>query len=860
MEEGRIVTSTSESSDQPSAGTSAVDSSAVSAEAVGAAVPASYGADEIQHLKGVEGIRTRPAMYIGDTGSPGLHHLVYEVVDNSIDEAVNGYATEIEVQINIDESVSIVDNGRGIPVDTVKGDGRPALEVVLTEIHAGGKFNRESGYRVGTGGLHGVGITAVNALSSWLRAEIRRQGSMWVMDFEKGRATSALRQLGRADTTGTRLTFLPDATIFSETKYSFDTLTRRMRELAFLTPGIRITIRDERSGQSETFHFEDGLVEFVRHLNRTQTPVTADVFRTVGEQDGVVVETAMQYNDGYTENVLTFANNIFNPDGGTHLSGFRTALTRTMNNYAKAGNLFKEVTPVGEDFREGLTAIVSVRVPDPKFTSQNKVKLTNAEVEGAVQIVVGNAFHRYLEENPSIAKKLVAKAIMAAEAREAARKSRDMVRRKGALTTGGLPEKLRDCRSRDLESTELYLVEGDSAGGSADTGRDSSIQAILPLRGKILNVEKAQLVKVLDNNEISNLFRAVGLSPSAGDEEMDISKRRYGKIILMTDADVDGSHIRTLLLTFLFRHMRPLVQNGHVYIAQPPLFRVTQKKQIRYVQTAPQMMAELISLGMTGTRLSVRADGTVFEGENLQKMVELAERMEQPLELLERRGVDIRYLLRFMGSEKSRLPRYRVLYADSERWFMERDEAESFVRSLQPAESAAGETAVADAVAATAAAAAGGASAAPVRTVNAQLVDLHEVRTLNECFAQLKDYGFFATDFTPGEVRNAEPVYPFLLQREEDRVLMQSLRELLEELRRLGKKGLSVTRFKGLGEMNSEELWDTSMDPEKRTLLQVRMEDAAAADEIFRVLMGDAVEPRREFIEKHALDVKELDI
>ncbi|MFN5799657.1 MAG: DNA gyrase subunit B [Planctomyces sp.] len=861
------MTSTSESSEQPSEQPSAVSSegaaaagaASVAEAAAAAAAQATYGADEIQHLKGVEGIRTRPAMYIGDTGSPGLHHLVYEVVDNSIDEAVNGYASEIEVQINIDESVSIVDNGRGIPVDTVKGDGRSALEVVLTEIHAGGKFNRESGYRVGTGGLHGVGITAVNALSSWLRAEIRRQGSTWVMDFEKGRATSSLRQLGRADSTGTRLSFLPDATIFSETKYSFDTLTRRMRELAFWTPGIRITIRDERSGQSETFHFEDGLVEFVRYLNRTQTPVTADVFRTVGEQDGVVVEAAMQYNDGYTENVLTFANNIFNPDGGTHLSGFRTALTRTMNNYAKAGNLFKEVTPVGEDFREGLTAIVSVRVPDPKFTSQNKVKLTNAEVEGAVQIVIGNAFTRYLEENPSIAKKLVAKAIMAAEAREAARKSRDMVRRKGALTTGGLPEKLRDCRSRDLESTELYLVEGDSAGGSADTGRDSSIQAILPLRGKILNVEKAQLVKVLDNNEISNLVRAVGLSPSAGDEEMDISKRRYGKIILMTDADVDGSHIRTLLLTFLFRHMRPLVQNGHVYIAQPPLFRVTQKKQIRYVQTAPQMMAELISLGMTGTRLSVRADGTVFEGENLQKMVNLAERMEQPLELLERRGVDIRYLLRFTGSEKSRLPRYRVLYADTERWFMERDEAESFVRGLQPVDSAASETAVADAVAATAAAA-GGSSVAPIRTTTAQLVDLHEVRTLNECFAQLKDYGFFIPDFTPAEVRNAEPVYPFLLQREDDRVLMQSLRELLEELRRLGKKGLSVTRFKGLGEMNSEELWDTSMDPEKRTLLQVRMEDAAAADEIFRVLMGDAVEPRREFIEKHALDVKELDI
>ncbi|MFN9717735.1 MAG: DNA gyrase subunit B [Planctomycetota bacterium] len=807
-----------------------------------------YTASDIQHLKGIEGIRTRPAMYIGDTGAPGLHHLVYEVVDNSIDEAVNGFASEIEVQINVDESISIVDNGRGIPIDPVKGDGRPALEVVLTEIHAGGKFNRESGYKVGTGGLHGVGITAVNALSTWLTAEVRRGGYTWVMDFEKGRRTSELRQLGRADSTGTRLSFLPDATIFSETKFSLDTLTRRMRELAFLTPGIRITLQDERTGQNELFHFEEGLVEFVRFLNRTQTPLTNDVFRVVGESDNVVVEVAMQYNDGYTENVLTYANNIHNADGGTHLSGFRTALTRTMNNYAKSGNLFKDVTPVGEDFREGLTAIVSVRVPDPKFTSQNKVKLTNGEVEAAVATVVGDAFSKYLEENPSIAKKLVAKAIMAAEAREAARKSRDMVRRKGALTTGGLPEKLRDCRSRDLESTELYLVEGDSAGGSADTGRDSSIQAILPLRGKILNVEKAQLVKVLDNAEITNLFRAIGLSPAGGEEEMDISKRRYGKIIVMTDADVDGSHIRTLLLTFLFRHMRDLVQGGHVYIAQPPLYRVIQKKQVRYVQTHQMMMSELIALGMNGTRLTVKADSMMFSEENLQKVCTLIGQMEHPLELLERRGIDIRYLLKYNGGEKSRLPRYRVLYGDQEKWFMERDDAEAFLKSLTAAtepkpEGVDGKPAVEE---------------APKK--QAQLVDLHEIKTLNDVFGQLKDYGFHVSDFAPAGLRNAEPIYPFVLERDDDLVKLQSLRDLLAELRRLGEKGLTVTRFKGLGEMNSEELWDTSMDPEKRTLLQVRMEDAVAADEIFRVLMGDAVEPRREFIEKHALDVKELDI
>lgn len=807
-----------------------------------------YTASDIQHLKGIEGIRTRPAMYIGDTGAPGLHHLVYEVVDNSIDEAVNGFASEIEVQINVDESISIVDNGRGIPIDPVKGDGRPALEVVLTEIHAGGKFNRESGYKVGTGGLHGVGITAVNALSTWLTAEVRRGGSTWVMDFEKGRRTSELRQLGRADSTGTRLSFLPDATIFSETKFSLDTLTRRMRELAFLTPGIRITLRDERTGQNEQFHFEEGLVEFVKFLNRTQTPLTNDVFRVVGESDNVVVEVAMQYNDGYTENVLTYANNIHNADGGTHLSGFRTALTRTMNNYAKGGNLFKDVTPVGEDFREGLTAVVSVRVPDPKFTSQNKVKLTNGEVEAAVATVVGDAFSKYLEENPPIAKKLVAKAIMAAEAREAARKSRDMVRRKGALTTGGLPEKLRDCRSRDLESTELYLVEGDSAGGSADTGRDSSIQAILPLRGKILNVEKAQLVKVLDNAEITNLFRAIGLSPAGGEEDMDISKRRYGKIIVMTDADVDGSHIRTLLLTFLFRHMRDLVQGGHIYIAQPPLYRVIQKKQVRYVQTHPQMMTELISLGMNGARLTVKTDGTTFTDDALKTVCDMLSLMEHPLELLERRGIDIRYLLKYNGGETSRLPRYRVLFGDSEKWFMERDEAEAFLKSLTPVAppTLEGETAVPD-------------ESAPKEKA-AQLVDLHEVKTLNDVFAQLKSYGFHVSDFTPAGLKNAEPIYPFILERDDDLVKLESLRDLLTELRRLGEKGLTLTRFKGLGEMNSEELWDTSMDPEKRTLLQVRMEDAVAADEIFRVLMGDAVEPRREFIEKHALDVKELDI
>lgn len=814
--------------------------------------PNEYTGDDIQHLKGVEGIRKRPAMYIGGTDSHGLHHLVYEVVDNSIDEAVNGHATEILVQINVDESISISDDGRGIPISEVKNDGRSALEVVLTEIHAGGKFDRDSGYKTGTGGLHGVGITAVNAVSSWLTAEVQREGHVWVMDFEKGVRSSELRQLGHSDRTGTRLSFQPDPEIFPETDFSFDTLTRRLQELAFLTPGIRITLQDDRSEQTETFHYEEGLTEFVRHLNRTQTPIVQDVIRITGESDGVQVDLAMQHNDGYTENVRPFANNIFNVDGGTHLSGLKAAITRSFNTYAKKNNLFKEVTPAGEDFREGLTAIISVRVPDPQFESQTKVKLTNPEVEGIVQSIVGEGLVKYLEENPGTGKKLINKGINAAEAREAARKSREMVRRKGAITTGGLPEKLRDCRSRDLESTEVYLVEGDSAGGSADTGRDSSIQAILPLRGKILNVEKAQLVKILDSAEISNLFRAIGLSPAAGGEQMDISKRRYGKIIVMTDADVDGSHIRTLLLTFLFRHMRELVEGGFVYIAQPPLYRVVQKKKVRYVQTHEQMMSELIDLGVDGASLVVKADSTVFSEDNLRRVVQIMGEMEHPLELLDRRGIDIGHLKSQGLTEESRLPRFRVQYGDTERWFFDRDESDSFVQELEAEYEAAKTAADPD----TESSEENETETGPI----CQVIDLHEVKTINQKLAELKDFGFNVSDFVAAGVKNAEQIYSFRIERDEQSVDLASLRELLPTLRRLGEKGLSLTRFKGLGEMNSDELWETSMDPEKRTLLQVSMEDAAAADEIFRVLMGDQVEPRREFIEKHALDVKDLDV
>ena len=820
----------------------------------------SYDGSNIRHLKGVEGIRTRPAMYIGDTTLRGLHHLVYEVVDNSVDEAVNGHANTITVKINADESVSVVDDGRGIPISVVEDDGRPALEVVLTEIHAGGKFDRDSGYKTGTGGLHGVGITAVNALSSKLEAEVRREGLVWTMEFSKGVLTEGLKQHGKSDHTGTKLTFLPDKEIFPDTTFVYDTLQKRLQELAFLTPGIRIRLVDDRTGATDEYQYEEGLVEYVKYMNRTASPIINEVISIKGEQDNVQVDIALQHNDGYTENVRTYANNINNVEGGTHMSGFRSALTRSMNNYGKKMNMFKDGTPSGEDFREGLTAVISVRVPDPQFEGQTKMKLGNSEVEGIVSSVVHDDLTRFLEENPQAAKRMIQKALNAAEAREAARKSREMVRRKGALTTGGLPEKLRDCRSRELDITELYLVEGDSAGGSADTGRDSNTQAILPLRGKILNVEKAQLVKVLDNNEIANIFKAVGLSPATPMEELDISKRRYGKIIVMTDADVDGSHIRTLLLTFIFRHMRALVKEGYIYIAQPPLYRVIQNRKTRYVQTHEEMMNELIELGLNGSSVIVRDDETVFKGDSLERIVRLIEEAEQPIDRLERRGIDLRYLAMNEATEDGMLPRYRVFVGRDQHWFATREDVDKFV--AKESERLGEELEVADE------------TQAPEKDTEKdktdtngktkktllQVIDLHEVSSINQNLRTLKDYGISLKDLTPAGTKNGEPIFPFAISNKDVETPLSSMRELLPKLRKQGEKGMTLTRFKGLGEMNSDELWETSMDPEKRVLLQVTLDDAVAADEMFRVLMGDQVEPRREFIQRHALDVKELDV
>lgn len=820
-----------------------------------------YDASQIRALEGIEGIRLRPAMYIGGTDLVGLHHLVFETTDNVLDEFVNGHASVMDVQIHGDGSITVIDDGRGIPVGIMENqENKSALEIVFTKIHAGGKFDRESGYATGTGGLHGVGITAVNACSEWLVAEVQRDGHVYTMEFSRGEMTSPLKKLGASDRHGTKITFKPDPEIFPDTHFVYETIQKKLRDAAFLNAGIRIRLKDDRSGASDEFFFEEGLIEFVKYLNRTETPIDPAVVSIDGQHEDVAINIAMQYNDGYSENVRCYANGIYNPEGGTHLSGFRTALTRSLNNYGKKENLFKDSQPSGEDFREGLAAVITVRIPNPQFESQTKIKLTNSEVDGAVASLMSEQLTRHLEENPQYAKKVIQKGLLAAEAREAARKQREMVRRKGALTTGGLPEKLRDCRSRELEITELYLVEGDSAGGSADTGRDSNTQAILPLRGKILNVEKAQLVKVLDNNEIANMFKAVGVPPGA--ELEDVSKRRYGKIILMTDADVDGSHIRTLLLTFFFRHLRPLVQEGCVYVAQPPLYRVTQKGKSRYVQTDEQMMSELVELGLNGTVLRFKADGAELQEEMLSKLVEQVSQLEEPLDAIERRSISLRYLVQNVIEEQGQLPRFRVLIDGNEHWFLDKETMQNYLDDEQKRLGV--EFAVADETvqitkeeneeSAT--------ESDGIHTPVLQVFEIHESRKVNEILAQLRGFGVGLKDLVPAGLKHGEPYFPFVLQTTKRQVSLSNLRDLLTALRKAGEDSLSgtITRFKGLGEMDAEELWETTMDPEARSLLQVTMEDAAAADEIFRILMGDNVEPRREFIETHALDVKELDV
>ena len=890
--------------------------------------PAAYGADQIKILEGLEAVRKRPGMYIGDTGTGGLHHLVYEAVDNSIDECMAGRATMVSVRIHTDGSISVADDGSGIPVELKKHenpmyDGKPAVEIVMTVLHAGGKFGEEgSAYKV-SGGLHGVGISCVNALSDILTVEVMRNGKIYKIGFERGRTALPLTVIGDAPKkpdgsprTGTKVTFHPDPEIFPEIDFSHATLSHRLRELAYLNPGVTIRLTDERVGpdgnlKDETFRFMNGLAEYVEHINHAKQTMHETIYLK-GEitASNVVVEIAMQYNDSYNELLLTFANNIRTVDGGTHLSGFKTALTRTLNAYAKQNNLLKEKDPVpsGEDLREGLAAIISVKLPEPQFEGQTKGKLRNTEVEGFVSQVFGERLQQWLDEHPSEAKKVCLKGVIAAQAREAARKARDLTRRKSALESGSMPHKLRDCTTKDVDRSEMFIVEGDSAGGSATQGRDVETQAILPLRGKLINVEKARLDKVLAFEEIRTLISA--LKCGIG-EEFDVSKLRYGRVIIMTDADVDGSHIRTLLLTFFFRQMPELIRRGKIYIAQPPLYQIIRGKKSQYVLNESKMSDVLAELGLDGAALLIRditiADNQTtakvvrtIEGEPLRKVVRLLRRLAELAEVAQRRGVRFVELLESRRHDPARagsLPTHRVQWIDENgshaafAWGEAQVQQVIAANKLKPFDPAA-ETAP-------------GQADTPADSFRIAIIrELHENRELAQLFEQLRAFDVSIDDFalTQEEAVTGEKMPTKYAWRTTARAVAPKRAEageapeadapgedsaeaapsaghadhagpdgtrlveaanvpaILERLLDVGRRGMEVKRFKGLGEMDPEQLWETTMDYAKRTMLRVSWDDASAADELFTILMGENVEERRSYIEEHALEVKSLDV
>jgi DNA gyrase subunit B len=803
----------------------------------------SYNASSIKILAGLEAVRKRPEMYIGNRQQGGLHHLVYEVLDNSIDEALAGRCDTIEVCINVDGSCSVEDNGDGIPVDMHKEAGKSALEVVLTTLHAGGKFDHKA-YKV-AGGLHGVGVSVVNALSEWLEAEVYRDNKHYHFECERGVAKGEVEEIGPSNKQGTVIKFLPDEQIFGDIEFDYETLCKRIREVAYLNAGVKITFRDDRNNKKEVFHFEDGLRSFVKHLNEGKESLHPDVIYFLKEdaQTGMICEIAMQYSLSYMENVLAFANNIRNIDGGTHLSGFRTALTRTMNDYArKAGLLKADQSPSGEDVREGLTAIISVKLADPHFEAQTKVRLSNPEAGSFVETTVNEQLANYLEENPAQAKRILTKAIQAAAAREAARKARELTRRKGALGGGSLPGKLWDCSSKEVANTELFLVEGDSAGGSAKGGRDRNIQAILPLRGKILNVEKARLEKMLAHEEIRTIISALGTG--VGADDFDFSKCRYGKLILMTDADVDGAHIRTLLLTFFFRQMPQLFEQDAVYIAQPPLYElaIKGKKKTEYVLTEQEMRKRMVSRGIEGTELTVNDNGKSRKigGAELKELVKLLSGLERNITVLERRGISFRHFVQeqYTGDK---LPEYYIRFEGASEFYTDKREFEkrrTQIESMADAEQGQHEKVIAE--------------------------ELHEVNRANEINAKLKvNFGLDFKDFIlKARRRVSGEAVPtkFKLINDTDEYEIPSLDEVSSGIRQIGAKGIEIKRFKGLGEMNAEQLWETTMNPAKRTLLKVTIDDAGEADRLFSILMGDDVEKRRTYIQEHALEVQNLDI
>ena len=815
-----------------------------------------YNASNITVLEGIEAVRKRPAMYIGDTGTRGLHHLVYEVVDNAIDEAMAGNCENIAVTIQANGSVAVLDDGRGFPLDIHTGTGKPAVEVCMTVLHAGAKFDSRT-YRV-SGGLHGVGVSVVNALSEWLEVQVCRDGGTFSMAFERGRTTEPLKRIGSSKKTSTKVQFKPDKEIFPETNFRYETLAVRLRELAYLNKGLRIRLTDERADKSEEFHFTEGIVAFVGHINEGKNVLTrkAIYIHREDEATNLICEIALQYNDGYAENVYSFANNINTIEGGTHLSGFRTALTRTLNAYARNTKLLKNGTaPTGDDLREGLSAVITVRVPEPQFEGQTKTKLGNSEVGSFVETTVNDLFSTYLEEHPGEAKKIIQKGMQASQAREAARRARDLTRRKGALSSGNLPGKLWDCRMRDIETTELFLVEGDSAGGSAKAGRDSKHQAILPLKGKILNVEKARVDKMLAHTEIVTIISALGTG--IGVDDFDLAKRRYGKIIIMTDADVDGAHIRTLLLTFFFRQMPELITNGFLYVAQPPLYQIKRRKrQQQYILNERAMRQIQTSLGLAGATLIMGSNGNghdqahQLKGKKLSELVEIIDELNDLSWVLQRRGWALKDFLATYRTPDGQLPSHLVLLDDDEQFLYSQKELTEFLREKDQA--------------------LGGLEVGEAQQVagkdspaehQARIFELHECKGIKRCLKKLESKGVNLEDYFSRLPEQQSKAGRFCLEFGEEEVMqMDGLWQLAQSVRDAGSKGLDVKRFKGLGEMNADELWDTTMDPSRRSLLRVRMDDAAEADRIFSILMGANVERRREFIETHAAEVRNLDV
>jgi DNA gyrase subunit B len=828
---------------------------------------AEYDASKIQKLEGLEGVRKRPDMYIGDTMERGLHHCVFEVVDNSIDEALAGFATHINVSIHLDGSCSIEDNGRGIPVDPHPVYKIPALELVLTNLHAGGKFGKGA-YQV-SGGLHGVGAKCVNAVSEWLEAEVRRDNRVYHMRFAQGKTAQKMTVIGETRKTGTKITFKPDPEIFKITReFKYEILANRLRELAFLNPGVSIDLVDDRSQKRERFLFKDGITEFVRFLNANKNvlhdrPITFS--DTVPNEDpakaGTMVDVAMQYNDSYNDQIFAYANSIFNLEGGTHLSGFRTALTRVINNFAKANNLIKEKDPgiTGDDVREGLVAVISVKLSEPRFEGQTKTKLSNSEVDGIVQKIVGEKLKFFLEKETGVAKRVIDKCLNAARAREAARKARETIR-KGALSGGGLPGKLADCSERDASLTELYIVEGDSAGGSAKQGRDRRFQAILPLRWKLIKSEKAQLDKVLNNEEIRTLITAIGTGIGAGEDDSAFNgdKARYHKIIIMTDADVDGSHIRTLLLTFLYRQMRGLLDRGYVYIAQPPLYKIKRKKREQYIDNDEQLNRILLELGSEDVTLKRLRDQTTFESAKIDKIVEALAALEKLGAGVTRYGASLVEYLDLHDPHTHELPRYvaRIREGNKESHEFPRDEdaCAAFRQRMELDDDVSdppdgnGTSRPAD-----------NNGANPVGTRRSNIYEIFESTEMTKLLRAMAGGGLDISRFSPTE----ESRYGLIEnpgQKNEAQTELHAPFEILHHIRNLGRRGLSIQRYKGLGEMNPKQLFETTMDPEKRRLLRVSIDDAAKADHLFTLLMGDEVPPRRQFIEDNALNVQYLDV